>query len=71
MPKKQLLMPTIQCLNDWCGRLFPYNEEDKHMMECPHGSCACTHPGCEFADSHVPFILHLRDTHSILVNRFP
>jgi hypothetical protein len=71
VPKKQPLKPTIQCINDWCGREFPYNEEDKHMMACPHGSCFCTHPGCEFADSQVPFILHLREAHLTVVDRFP
>lgn len=71
VPKKQPLKPTIQCINDWCGREIPYNEEDKHMMACPHGYCFCTHPGCEFADSKVPFILHLREAHLTAVDRFP
>ena len=61
----------LKCPHDRCGILFDGNEVHDHVMECPHGPCACTHPDCDFAASPVDLVGHLLHTHSISAIFFP
>jgi hypothetical protein len=47
-----------ECHYDGSGSLVAYDKVHAHMMECPHGLCACTKSDCDFAaasaDEDIP-----------------